>query len=98
MNIVLGVAVLLGLVALYYGGRFAIKDAMNMYPRSRRPLHPDYRKQLLRLQADLDQQIAEAEAVVENANMPIPDWVRANEVLKELEQARGDVEGKLRAE
>jgi hypothetical protein len=30
--------------------------------------------------------------------MPVPEWVRANEQLVELELAREDVEGKLRAE
>jgi hypothetical protein len=59
---------------------------------------PDYRKALLRLQADLDQQIAEAEGLVENANMPVPEWVQANVMLKDLEQTRAVIEVKLRAE
>jgi hypothetical protein len=47
-------------------------------------MHPDYRKGLLRLQSDLDQRIAEAESLVENANMPVPEWGRANEALRDL--------------
>jgi hypothetical protein len=53
---------------------------------------------LLRLQADLDQQKAEAESPVVSANMPVPEWVRANEALRDLERTRAEVEGKLRAE
>jgi hypothetical protein len=51
-------------------------------------MHPDYGKGLLRLQADLDQQKAEAESPV----------VSANEALRDLERTRAEVEGKLRTE
>jgi hypothetical protein len=61
-------------------------------------MHPDYRKGLLRLQADLDQQKAEAESPVVSANMPVPEWVRDNEALRDLARTRAEVEGKLRAE
>jgi hypothetical protein len=52
---------------------------------------------LLRLQADLDQQIAEAESLVENANMLVPEWVSGIEALRDLEQTRATIEAKLSA-
>jgi hypothetical protein len=59
---------------------------------------PRLRRHLLRLQTELDQKIAEAEGLVENANMPVPEWVQANVMLKDLEQTRAKIEGKLRRE
>ena len=77
--------------------RFALKDAMNMYPRSKKPANSDYRKGLLKLQAKLDQEIAEAEALTV-APGDDDTLQRASRAMAELRAARQDVEVKLRAE
>ena len=97
MKIVLALALIPILVmAVVYGFSFVMKDVANMYARSKKPAD-EYRNGLLAALSDLDQQIAEAEALIQNANMPVPEWVRCSEQLAELEAVRADVEGKLRA-
>ena len=57
----------------------------------------EYRQRLLSILAQIDQQIAEATALLENANMSVADWFRCSDQLSALERARQDVEARLEA-
>jgi hypothetical protein len=58
-------------------------------------MHPNYRRQLLKHLADIDQQIREAEVLT---TVPADDvLLRASKVLADLKEERRKVEAKLRA-
>jgi hypothetical protein len=60
-------------------------------------MHPDYRKGLLKLQAKLDQLIADVEDLT--ASESDDETLQgASNALSELKATRAEVEGKLRAE
>jgi hypothetical protein len=96
---VLTVAVIL-IAAAVYGYSFAMKDAMNMYPRSKKwaddEAHLDRRRVLLAELAALDQQIADIEALTAS-ECDDTTLKRASELLADAREIRRNVEARLSA-